>query len=207
MLMLAGPVKKTNPRPVKRKVKVFSTTKRDKYMRVLSTDDWAALSGARTLLKPLYEFQLAMEGQRYVTLSAVPFQVHALRAHLTTMSKDTNSPVQDTAALMLEDFDSRWQQDAWPRAVLIAVALDPRTKMMRCFSKEHKVSSDSSHLTCFESLSCAITVSTRLLPVKLKPVRHSVLTGESLGACRARDDCHPQAEHKRTDTDCEGDGA
>lgn len=127
------------PKPPKRKtVKALSTTKQDKYMRVLDEADWETLADLRTLLAPLAEVQKLMQGEKYITLSEVPFHAHTLRKHLTAMAADSSSRIKDTAQLMLDDFDARWPKD-WPRAVMIAVALDPRTKLMKCFTNEQKV--------------------------------------------------------------------
>lgn len=108
-------------------------------MRVLSDADWEVLEDLKALLKPIAEVQRFMQGQKMITLSEVPFHAHNLRKHLTAMADEPASRIKDTAQLMLEDFNARWTGD-WPRAVLIAAALDPRTKLMKCFGAEDKVS-------------------------------------------------------------------
>jgi hAT family C-terminal dimerisation region len=40
--------------------------------------------------------------------------------------------IEAVATLLLRDFNVRW--GAWPRSTLISVALDPRTKKMKCFT-------------------------------------------------------------------------
>lgn len=133
--------------PKRRRVKAFSTRKQDKYMRVLTDEDWETLADLRTLLAPLADVQKLMQGEKYITLSEVPFHAHTLRKHLTAMADDPSIRIKDTARLMLEDFNARWPSN-WPRAVMIAVALDPRTKMMKCFTKEQKVSLQMTFLCC-----------------------------------------------------------
>lgn len=109
-------------------------------MRVLDDADWDTLADLRTLLAPIAAVQKLMQGEKFITLSEVPFHAFTLRKHLTAMAADPSSRIRDTAQLMLEDFDARWPQK-WPRAVMMAVALDPRTKLMKCFNSEQKVCS------------------------------------------------------------------
>lgn len=122
----------------KRKAKPLSIKKQDKYMRVLTPDQWAELDGVARLLKPIADAQVALEGEQYVTLSSVPFYIKQIRVHLADMCKSTNASIKEAAILMKRDFDARWPEASWPRAVLIAVALDPRTKRMNCFNAEEK---------------------------------------------------------------------
>lgn len=113
-----------------------SERKRSKYMPQLSDQQWSQIALLCNLLKPLADAQTMLEGEKYIPRSAVPFHVEVIRSTLSHFLLDTDKAVSDAASMMLTDFDERWPEDVWPRATRLAVLLDPRVKLMNCFSDE-----------------------------------------------------------------------
>lgn len=109
-----------------------SKRKHDKHMAQLQDNDWDTLQLLHDILKPFYDAQTLLEGELYVTSSWVPFHVKKIRQQLVEGASCGDDRIEAVATLLLRDFNVRW--GAWPRSTLISVALDPRTKKMKCFT-------------------------------------------------------------------------
>jgi hypothetical protein len=106
-------------------------------MKQLSDSQWKTLELLQAMLKPLYDAQTQLEGEKYVTSSLVPFHIIRIRSQLQKSEESDDAAIKEVATLLLKDFDERWA-GSWPRATLMCVALDPRTKKMKCFSEEQQ---------------------------------------------------------------------
>lgn len=111
-----------------------SKSKRDRFMVALSPEEWALLKLVRDLLKPFYVAQTALEGEKFITRSWLPFYINNLIKHLQAFIDRDEGDISTAAAMLLLDLRERWGE--WPRATRIAVALDPRTKYMGCFTEK-----------------------------------------------------------------------
>lgn len=135
--MLSGYVtgsSKTSEIPTaKRAKRQPSKRKQDKPMPQLSDDQWDFLFLLQECLKPFHLAQKQLEGEKYVTSSMVPLWIDQLRKQLQKDSQSEDADLAESAERLLDDLDQRWQ--AWPRATLLAAALDWRTKWMGFFDK------------------------------------------------------------------------
>ena len=116
---------------------IGSKRKHDKHMAQLQDNDWDTLQLLHDILKPFYDAQTLLEGELYVTSSWVPFHVKKIRQQLVEGASCGDQRIEAVATLLLRDFNVRW--GAWPRSTLISVALDPRTKKMKCFTDAEQV--------------------------------------------------------------------
>ena len=114
-----------------------SEKKKSKYMMQLSEMQWQLIALLVELLQPIADAQTALEGEKYITLSGVPFQIRLIRERLEHFSAVDDSVMVMAAQHLLEDFNTRWTE--WPRATKLAVVLDPRVKKMKCFERELRV--------------------------------------------------------------------
>jgi len=79
---------------------------------VLTDYEWKLLPQLLELLLPLKQEQKVLEGDKYVTISRVPFSVKHLMKHLDTFAnerQDLMGPVKALSKAMYLDFDKRWQ--------------------------------------------------------------------------------------------------
>lgn len=116
------------------KRKAPSTKKQRRYMQQLSEAQWKTLDTVVDLLAPFATAQTVLEGEKYITRSALPFQISSIQQHLEKFAASEDETIKNAAELLLLDFNVRWPA-TWPRATRFAVALDPRTKHMKCFDK------------------------------------------------------------------------
>ena len=121
----------------------------------LNDMQWLAIKQITLLLKPFMAAQQALEGQNYVTVSLIPYLIAVIRQSLSAMVDDMTiiESVRNLAKLMLEDFIKRFgsgldgtvlhenetrgerqRQKGIPIKVLLAAALDPRTKTLEGIS-------------------------------------------------------------------------
>jgi hypothetical protein len=105
-------------------------------MPQISSEQWDFLALLRDCLKPFHDAQTKLEGEKYVTASLVPLWLDQLRTQLSTDADSDDADLAESAGLLLEDLDCRWQE--WPRSTLIAAALDWRTKYMGFFTKAER---------------------------------------------------------------------
>lgn len=117
-----------------KKRKAPSTKKQRRYMQQLSEAQWKTLDTVVDLLAPFATAQTVLEGEKYITRSALPFQISSIQQHLEKFAASEDETIKSSAELLLLDFNVRWPA-TWPRATRFAVALDPRTKHMKCFDK------------------------------------------------------------------------
>jgi hypothetical protein len=92
----------------------------------LTDAQWELIEMLCELLKPFAAVQKALEGEKYITSSWLPYHIAKLREHLQSKALSGDDAVSTAATEMLTDFDERWGE--WPRSVLLCAALDPRTK-------------------------------------------------------------------------------
>lgn len=112
--------------------------KGQRVMPKLTDAQWDSLELLRDLLEPIYEAQTALEGEKYITRSMLPYYVTKIRNEWTGTANGDDNALAGAATRLLEDFNERWPADQWPTATLMAVALDPRTKYMSSFSKPQR---------------------------------------------------------------------
>ena len=114
----------------------------------LSDEDFDGLRNILHILKPLQSAQKALEGDKYVSISLVPYIIHQLRIELEgclgAANPDTQNDLISLLDKMIDDFNSRWGEESSyshqtrrgdrNRQIGIhaypywAMALDPRTK-------------------------------------------------------------------------------
>ena len=110
-----------------------SKRKQDKPMPQLSEEHWDFLFLLKECLKPFYLAQKQLEGEKYVTASMVPLWIDQLRKQLQADKECEDADLAESAERLLQDLDQRWQ--TWPRATLLAAAMDWRTKWMGFFDR------------------------------------------------------------------------
>lgn len=115
----------------------------------LSEEQWLIVKNLVALLKPFMIAQRLLEGETYVTVSLIPYMIYRIRTGLLIALQDplSSDQVKSVASLMIAKFNpqfgngvegtvardhlmegDRRRSCGIPRLVLIAVALDPRTK-------------------------------------------------------------------------------
>lgn len=97
-------------------------------MPKLTDAQWDSLELLRDLLEPIYEAQTALEGEKYITRSMLPYYITKIRDEWSSTTLCDNDALAGAATRLLDDFNERWPADEWPMATQTAVALDPRTK-------------------------------------------------------------------------------
>jgi len=101
------------------------------------------------VLEPFYITQLALEGDKYVTNSLIPYHIATIRFHLNELinSKSCSAEIITLADLMLKNLNKHWgcgetgtvvheneklgerkRKKGLPKWTLLAACLDPRTK-------------------------------------------------------------------------------
>lgn len=116
----------------------------------LSDRQWSVIHQLVAILTPFQRMQRMLEGEKYVTISLLPYHVHKMRVDLVeVIATDIDPTITALATEMLTDFNTRWgtgvegtvfslnlhrvannRQQGLPRATLLAAALDPRTKSL-----------------------------------------------------------------------------
>jgi hypothetical protein len=114
----------------------------------LSADDFESLDNILFVLTPFKSAQKALEGERYVNLSLLPWAINNLRTQLGICEGSVNEAAQpklhQLIQTMISDFNDRWgeecrytrevvragrnRQIGIPTYAFWATALDPRTK-------------------------------------------------------------------------------
>lgn len=133
LLSATGSSKDDELPKAKRAKRQPSKRKQDKPMPQLSEEHWDFLFLLQECLKPFHLAQKQLEGEKYVTASMVLLWIDQLRKHLQTEKDRDDADLAESAGRLLEDLDERWQ--TWPRATLLAAAMDWRTKWMGFFDK------------------------------------------------------------------------
>lgn len=114
-----------------------SKRKHDKYMKQLTTAQWHTLQLLKDLLEPFYEAQTQLEGEQYITSSLVPFHIGKIKRTMQASMDSDDADIIEVATMLSEDLNRRWTEQ-WPRATMLCVALDPRTKKMRCYDAQQQ---------------------------------------------------------------------
>jgi hAT family C-terminal dimerisation region len=112
--------------------------KGQRVMPKLTDAQWDSLELLCDLLEPIYEAQTALEGEKYITRSMLPYYITKIRDEWTSTTLCDNDALAGAATRLLDDFNERWPANEWPMATQMAVALDPRTKYMSNFSKAQR---------------------------------------------------------------------
>ena len=125
---------------------------------MLTDEQWKVVKSVSDLLKPFMEMQKVLEGEQYVTISFMPYCIHTLRQSLDdTITANAHAGTVHLAKVMLTDFNRRWgtgaegtvfgenaertfrnRQKGLPKKVMLAAALDPRTKTLNGIPNEDK---------------------------------------------------------------------
>jgi hypothetical protein len=130
---------------------------------LLNETDWKIIFQVHELLKPFKEAQKLLEGDQYVTLSLLPIAIKAIRVALIKIvdapgDGEAQNRVKNLAKRLLFDFRERWKPDEASQYMEGAVvtrgrgirqvglhplaafasALDPRTKLLKAYSKEDR---------------------------------------------------------------------
>ncbi|KAL3759277.1 hypothetical protein ACHAWU_002078 [Discostella pseudostelligera] len=123
----------------------------------LTPDQYEILHDVENLLKPTAEAQKYLEGEKYPTISLVPFFLHSIRRQYKAMAEDNtkSGPVLHLSGVLLQDFEKRYlprskpvfsteirrasgRYQGIPSDTIIASALDPRTKNLRPFIPDNE---------------------------------------------------------------------
>ena len=123
----------------------------------LTTEQYKILEDVENLLKPTAEAQKLLEGEKYPTISLVPFFLHSIRRQYEEMAKDDtkSGAVLNLAGVLLKDFEKRYlsrsepvfsteirrasgRYEGVPSDTIIASALDPRTKNLCPFIPDNE---------------------------------------------------------------------
>lgn len=110
--------------------------KTNKYMKQLTPGNWDILDLIAGLLTPFHIAQTALEAEKHISSSFVPFQIAVITTHLEEAAGnfEQDTAMQEAAKLLLDDFKPRWTE--WSRSIRFAVVLNPLTKFAACFSSE-----------------------------------------------------------------------
>ena len=106
---------------------------RDELLDIgLTEAQWTILAMLEKVLRPFMQVQKALEGDKYVSLSLVPYLLSTLRANLQAVATP-ESAVKQIATQMLTEFNQRFgsgEVETLPAKMVLAAALDPRTKAL-----------------------------------------------------------------------------
>ena len=106
---------------------------RDELLDIgLTEAQWTILAMLEKVLRPFMQVQKALEGDKYVSLSLVPYLLSTLRANLQAVATP-ESAVKQIAIQMLTEFNQRFgsgEVETLPVKMVLAAALDPRTKAL-----------------------------------------------------------------------------
>jgi len=125
----------------------------------LTPSQWKNISVLCEVLRPFMAAQKCLEGQKYVTISLIPGFIHSIRNSLDTVRTACESEtVRNLCGEMYDDFCERWgsglegtlvhenevrgvrnRQKGLPLSVLLASAVDPRTKFLPGIPDRDKV--------------------------------------------------------------------
>ena len=133
---LIGSSKDAEIPKAKRAKRQPSKRKQDKPMPQMTEEQWDFLFLLRECLKPFHLAQTQLEGELYITASMVPLWIDQLRKQLRKDMSSDDADLAESAQRLLEDLEERWH--SWPRATLLAAAMDWRTKWMGFFSKSDR---------------------------------------------------------------------
>lgn len=128
----------------------------------LTDMEWSMLEDIEELLEPFMHIQQLLEGQKYVTVSFVPFLLSVARHGLVLKSENARSEVvknlaRDMLTHKVKGFNTYWgtgdkdtlfdenevagrgnRQKGFPKTMLLAAALDPRCKSLKYLGPEDK---------------------------------------------------------------------
>jgi hypothetical protein len=130
---------------------------------LLNETDWKILRQVHQLLKPFKNAQKLLEGDKYVTLSLLPIAIKSIRTALINIvgaegDGEAQNRVKNLAKRLLFYFRERWKPDEASQYLegevvtrgrgnrqvglhplaAFASALDPRTKLLKAYSKEDR---------------------------------------------------------------------
>ena len=77
----------------------------------LTLDDWNKLMHFLAILKPFKDAQTFLEGQNYVTASAVAHMIHKIRIALKEAAESDTNSAREAAKALRKDFIDRWRDD------------------------------------------------------------------------------------------------
>ena len=86
----------------------------DKLKDELTDDDWSNLKQILCALKPFKVGQQLLEGQKYVTVSALPFAVKTICDNLNTLIANNPDGIGKLACSLLTNFNNRWKTSEDP---------------------------------------------------------------------------------------------
>ena len=85
---------------------------REGQQKMLTSAQWAHLEGLIALLSPFSCVQEFLEGEKYVTISGVPFLIHAIRAKIDTVVNNADGEFEDSvvasAIAVKVKFQAEW---------------------------------------------------------------------------------------------------
>lgn len=117
----------------------------------LSDEDWKVIEELTVVIKPFMLVQLLLEGEKYVTISFIPYLISEIRIGLNDVLSNNGAHPQvvDLVSQMLTNFNDRWgdgssgsvveenstrtkgnRQKGLPILIIVAAALDPRFKSL-----------------------------------------------------------------------------
>jgi hAT family C-terminal dimerisation region len=106
---------------------------RDELLDIgLTEAQWTILAMLEKVLRPFMQVQKALEGDKHVSLSLVPYLFSTLRANLQAVATP-ESAVKQIATQMLTEFNQLFgsvEVETLPVKRVLAAALDPRTKAL-----------------------------------------------------------------------------
>lgn len=81
---------------------------------VILPHEWKILEQIELALKPMADFQLTLEGEKYVTSSLVPVAVYQIRQTYQSIvdGPETDEEVRKLVKILLADFDTRYEFNA-----------------------------------------------------------------------------------------------
>jgi hypothetical protein len=125
----------------------------------LSELQWKVIEELVTILLPFHQTQELLEGQKYVSISLIPYMISTLRTKLTAyIQAGALDGTRHLATLMLYDFNDRWgsgigdtvfkdnatrvkqrRQKGIAKNIHLGAALDPRTKKLEATPEPSQV--------------------------------------------------------------------
>lgn len=121
----------------------------------LTPAQYDIIEDVENLLKPTAEAQRLLEGEKYPTISLVPYFLYSIRRQYEEMAVDytRSAPILNLCSVLLKDFEKRYlprsslvfstdirraggRYEGIPSDTIIASALDPRTKNLSPFIPE-----------------------------------------------------------------------
>ena len=118
----------------------------------LLKEEWGIVECLVESLKPFQHAQRVLEGEKYVTISLVPFMILEVRDSLKNMATHADEQIRNVGKTLYDDFIERWgngndgteieingdrsfrnRQVGLPKSTIIASLLDPRLKHVASF--------------------------------------------------------------------------